>query len=171
MVDFWRKVIEGRVLYVVPDSGEDEEVRDLEMTQVSNIGSYVGVPLQFSDGRLFGLVCCMSYSPRPELHERDAGFMYVIALLMAEHIEREELEAKNRELEIKATGAGALLVALGAHDGYTDDHSQAVVGLSMVVARRTRRSEEEFGDIEQAALLHESGRSRCPTSCCTRRDR
>jgi HD-GYP domain-containing protein (c-di-GMP phosphodiesterase class II) len=85
--------------------------------------------------------------------------MYVIALLMAEHIEREELEAKNRELEIKATGAGALLAALGAHDGYTDDHSQAVVGLSMVVARRTRRSEEEFGDSSK------------PRSCTSREDR
>ncbi len=170
MVDFWRKVIEGRVPYVVPDSAEDEEVRDLEMTQVSNIGSYVGVPLPLSDGRLVGTVCCMSHSPRPELRERDAGFMCVIARLIAEHIEREELEAKNRELEIKATGAGALVAALGARDSYTDDHSQAVVELSMVVARRIGRSEEEVADIEQAALLRESGRSRCPTPCCKRRD-
>ncbi len=154
----------------MPDSGEDEEVRDLEMTQVSNIGSYVGVPLQFSDGRLFGTVCCMSHSPRRELRERYAGFMCIIARLLAEHIEREELEAKNRELEIKATGAGALLAAFRARDSYTDDHSQAVVELSMVVARRMGRSEEEVADIEQAALLHESGRSRCPTPCCTRRD-
>jgi GAF domain-containing protein len=139
----------------VPDSGEDEEARDLEMTQISNIGSYVGVPLQFSDGRLFGIVRCMRHSPCPELRERDAGFLCVIARLIAEHIEREELEAKNRELEIKATGAGALLAALGAHDGYTDDRSQAVVELSMGVARRMGRSEEEVADIEQAALLHE----------------
>lgn len=53
------------------------------MTRVSNIGSYVGVPLQFSDGRLFGTVCCMSHSSHPELRERDAGFMGVIARLIA----------------------------------------------------------------------------------------
>jgi GAF domain-containing protein len=120
---FCRKVIEGRVPYVVPDSGEDEEVKNLEMTQVTNIGSYVGFPLQFSGGRLVGTVCCMSHSLHPELRERDAGFMNVIARLIAEHIEREQLEAKNRELEIKATGAVALLAALGARDGYTGDHS------------------------------------------------
>ncbi len=100
---FCRRVIEGRVPHVVPGVGEDEEVRDLEMTRVSNIGSYVGVPLQFSDGRLFGTVCCMSHSSHPELRERDARFMGVIARLIAEYIEREELEARNRELEIKAT--------------------------------------------------------------------
>jgi GAF domain-containing protein len=111
---FCQRVIEGRVPYAVPDVSEDAEVRDLEMTHVSNIGSYVGVPLQFSDGRLFGTVCCMSHSTHPELRERDVGFMGVVAHLIAEHIEREELEAKNRELEIKATGVGAPLAAIEA---------------------------------------------------------
>ena len=40
--------------------------------------------------------------------------MSVIARLIAEHIEREELEAKKRELEIKATGVDALLTAIEA---------------------------------------------------------
>jgi HD-GYP domain-containing protein (c-di-GMP phosphodiesterase class II) len=155
---FCRRVIEGRVPHVVPDVGEDAEVRDLEMTRVSNIGSYVGVPLQFSDGRLFGTVCCMSHSPHPELRERDAGFMGVIARLIAEHIEREELEAKNRELEIKATGVGALLAALEARDGYTGNHSQAVVRLSVAVAHRMGLSEKDVTEIEQAALLHDVGK-------------
>ena len=114
---FCRRVIEGRIPYVVSDVSEDKDVRELEMTRVSKIGSYVGVPLQFSDGRLFGTVCCMSRSPSPELRERDAGFMGVIARLIAEHIEREELEAKNRELKLKATGVGALLAAIEARDG------------------------------------------------------
>jgi hypothetical protein len=36
----------------------------------------------------------MGHSPHPELRERDAGFMCVIARLIAEHIEREELETR-----------------------------------------------------------------------------
>ncbi len=44
---FCRKVIEGRIPYVVPNVGEDEEVRELEMTRVSNIGSYVGYRCSF----------------------------------------------------------------------------------------------------------------------------
>jgi response regulator RpfG family c-di-GMP phosphodiesterase len=160
----WR-VIEGRIPYVVPDVREDEEVRNLEMTRVSDIGSYVGVPLQFSDGRLFGTVCCMSHLPSLALRNRDAAFMGVIARLIAEHIEREELEAKKRELEVKATGVDALLAAIEARDGYTVTHSRAaVVGLSVAVARRLGLLEDEVYNVEQAALLHDVGKIGVPDS-------
>ena len=89
--------------------------------------------------------------------------MGVIARLIAEQIEREELEAKNRELKIKVTGIGALLAALDARDGYTGEHSQAVVELSAAVARRLGVPEEEVDEIEQAALFTMSARSEFPT--------
>ena len=161
---FCRRVIEGRIPNVVPDANEDEEVRDLGMTRVSDIGSYVGVPLRFSDGRVYGTVCCMSHSPDPELRERDVGFMAVLARFITEQLEREELESKNRRLEVKATGAGALLAALEARDGYTGEHSQAVVDLSVAVARRLGLSHEEISDTEQAALLHDVGKIGVPDS-------
>ena len=106
----------------------------------------------------------MSHAPSLELRERDAGFMGVITRLIAEQIEREELEAKNRELKIKATGIGALLAALEARDGYTGEHSQAVVELSAAVARRLGVPEEEVDEIEQAALLHDVGKIGVPDS-------
>ena len=161
---FCRRVIEGRIPYVVPDVSQDEEIRNLGMTRVSDIGSYVGVPLQFSDGRLFGTVCCMSHLPSSELRKRDAGFMGVIARLIAEHIEREELEAKKRELEVKATGVDALLAAIEARDGYTVAHSRAVVGMSVAVARRLGLPEDEVSDVEQAAILHDVGKIGVPDS-------
>ena len=155
---FCRRVIEGRIPSVVQDVGEDEEVRNLGVTRESRIGSYVGVPLQLSDGRLFGTLCCMSHSPDPSLRERDVEFMNVLARLISDHIEREESESERRRLEIRATGVGALLVALEARDGYTGEHSQAVVELSMAVARRMGLSEEEVADVERAALLHDVGK-------------
>ena len=161
---FCRRVIEGRIPNVVPDADEDEEVRDLGMTRASNIGSYVGVPLRFSDGRIYGTVCCMSHSPEPELRERDVGFVGVLARFIAEQLERNEMESKNRLLEVKATGAGALLAALEARDGYTGEHSQAVVDLSVAVARRLGLSEEEVAEVEQAALLHDVGKIGVPDS-------
>jgi response regulator RpfG family c-di-GMP phosphodiesterase len=156
---------------VVPDVGEDEQVRDLEMTRDSNVGSYLGVPLQFSDGRLFGTVCCMSHSPHPELREHDARFMGIIARLIAEHTEREELAAKNRELEIKATGIGTLLAAIEARDGYTGNHSQAVVELSMVLARRMGFRRKRSPPSSKPHSCTTSGRLGCPTRSCTSRDR
>jgi HD-GYP domain-containing protein (c-di-GMP phosphodiesterase class II) len=161
---FCRRVIEGRIPSVVIDVGEDVEVRDLGVTRVANIGSYVGVPLEFSDGRVYGTLCCMSHSPEPRLRERDAEFMNVLARFIAEHLEREEAESERQRLAIKATGVGALLAALEARDGYTGEHSKGVVDLSMRVARRLGLSEKEVADVEQAALLHDVGKIGIPDS-------
>jgi response regulator RpfG family c-di-GMP phosphodiesterase len=161
---FCRRVIEGRIPSVVPDVSEDEEVRDLGVTRVANIGSYVGVPLEFANGRVYGTLCCMSHSPEPKLRERDAEFMNVLARFIAEHLEREEAEAEKQKLAIKATGVGALLAALEARDGYTGDHSKGVVDLSVKVARRHGLSEKEVADVEQAALLHDVGKIGIPDS-------
>ena len=42
--------------------------------------------MQFSDGCLFGTVCCMSDSPPSELRERDSGYTGVNSRPGAEHI-------------------------------------------------------------------------------------
>jgi response regulator RpfG family c-di-GMP phosphodiesterase len=161
---FCRRVIEGRIPSVVTDADADAEVRDLGVRRAADIGSYVGVPVQLSDGRLYGTICCMSHSPDPSLRERDAEFMNVLARFVAEHLEREEAESERRRLAVKATGAGALLAALDARDGYTGEHSKAVVELSVRVARRLGLSEEEVADIEQVALLHDVGKIGVPDS-------
>ena len=161
---FCRRVIEGRIPSVVADAEEDEEVRDLGVRHAADIGSYVGVPLQFSDGRLYGTICCMSHSADPSLRQRDAQFMNVLARFVAEHIEREEAESERRRLAVNAAGASALLTALEARDGYTGNHSEAVVALSVKVARRLGLSEEEVAEIEQTALLHDVGKIGVPDS-------
>ena len=129
---FCKRVVEGTLPNVVPDAG--------------------------SDGRVYGTLCCLSHSPEPGLQERDARFMEVLARLVADQIEREELEAERRRLEVRATGVGALLAALEARDGYTGDHSRAVVEQATAVARRMGLSGEEVDEVEQVALLHDVGK-------------
>jgi HD-GYP domain-containing protein (c-di-GMP phosphodiesterase class II) len=106
----------------------------------------------------------MSHSPDPSLRKRDVEFMNVLARLIADQLEREESESERRQLEIRATGVGALLAALEARDGYTGDHSQSVLELSVAVARRLGLSEEEVADVERAALLHDVGKIGVPDS-------
>jgi two-component system cell cycle response regulator len=84
--------------------------------------------------------------------------MGVLARLVADQIEREELEAERRRLEARATGVGALLAALAARDGYTGDHSEAVVGHAAAVARRMGLPEGQVAYVEQVALLHDIGK-------------
>ena len=155
---FCKRVVEGSLPNVVPDAGSDGRVSGLEVTRKAGIDSYVGQPLRFSDGRVYGTLCCLSHSPEPGLQERDTRFMEVLARLVADQIEREEIEAERRRLEVRATGAGALLAALVARDGYTSEHSRAVVEQAVAVARRMGHIEEEVSDVEQVALLHDTGK-------------
>jgi hypothetical protein len=155
---FCKRVVDGRLPSVVPDARSDGRVSGLEVTREADIGSYVGLPLRFSDGRVYGTLCCLSHSPEPQLQERDARFMEVLARMVADQIEREELEAERRRLEVRVAGVGALLAALVARDGYTGAHSEAVVGHAEAVARRMGLSEEGVAEVEQVALLHDIGK-------------
>lgn len=155
---YCHRLAEGRLPNVIPDARGDERVRDLEVTTASGIGAYVGVPLQFSGGDVYGTLCCLNHDPDPSLRQRDADFVKVLARLVSEQLEREELQERNRRLEIKATGANALAAALEARDGYTGEHARSVVDLSAQVARGLDLSREETEYVEQTALLHDVGK-------------
>lgn len=159
---YCRRLVDGRIPGVIPDAREDERVNRLEITRTADIGSYVGVPLRFSDGKLYGTLCCLSHSPDPSLRERDARFVGVLARMVAEQLEREELEATNRRLAARAAGIEALVAALEARDGYTGEHSRVVVGLSAAVARRLGLPGDKVEEVERVALLHDVGKIGVP---------
>src|SRR5215203_5449982 len=95
---FCRLLLEGRLPSAIPDAKADGRVRFLEITGKAGVGSYVGAPIRFSDGTLYGTFCVLSHSPEPSLAERDAQFVRVLARLVAEQIERERrLLGKARE--------------------------------------------------------------------------
>lgn len=94
---FCRLLVEERLPSVIPDANANELVKPLDVTGKARIGSYVGVPIEFSDGHRYGTFCVLSHSPDPSLNERDAQFMRMLARLVAEHLERE------RQLLHKAT--------------------------------------------------------------------
>ncbi|CAN5806788.1 hypothetical protein BH23ACT11_BH23ACT11_01010 [soil metagenome] len=145
-----RRLADGRIAGVIPDARDDGRVEGLEITSEADIGSYVRAPLRFSDGRVYGTFCGLSHSPDPSLRERDAKFVRVLARLVSEQLEREEMERRTRQLEVRAAGADALVAALEARDGYTGEHSREVVELSAEVARRLGLSEEKVEDVEAA---------------------
>lgn len=89
---YCKRVVGGELPSVVPDAKGDGRVANLDVTRDAGIGSYVGLPLRFSDGRLYGTLCCLSHAPDPHLQERDAKFMEVLTRLLADRLEREELE-------------------------------------------------------------------------------
>ena len=87
---FCQLLIEGRLPSLIPDANADERVKHLDVTGKAGIGSYVGVPIKFSDGHIYGTLCALSHSPDPSLKERDVQFVRVLAQLVAEQLEREQ---------------------------------------------------------------------------------
>ena len=161
-VSYCQRVLDGRIPSAIHDARNDPRVKTLEITGKGSIGAYLGVPLVFSDGRVYGMLCCLSHDAQPSVGERDVKFMRILARMVADQLEREELENEKRKLELEATGVHALLVALEARDGYTGNHSRAVVELSTAIARHFELPERDVGHVEQVALLHDIGKIGIP---------
>lgn len=166
---YCRRSVEGCLPGVVPDTRGDERVKNLDIIREEGIGAYVGVPLWFSDGRLYGTLCALSHSPDPSLRERDMRFMRALGRLVAEQLEYEELEARNCCLAIEAAGLQAFLAAIEVRDSYVGDHSRFVAALAAEVARLMRLPEEEVAAVRQAALLHDVGEVGIPDSILNKR--
>jgi EAL domain-containing protein (putative c-di-GMP-specific phosphodiesterase class I) len=91
---YCQRVMEGRLPNVIPDARRENKVKDLSVTRAAGIGSYIMAPILFSDGRLFGALCGLSHGANATLTERDARFMRVMARIIADQLEREELDAQ-----------------------------------------------------------------------------
>ena len=168
---YCQRLLDGRLDNIVRDARADPLVSQLEITCDAGIGSYIGVPVVLSDGEVYGTFCCLSHEPDPALRARDVRFMQVFARLIADQVRREELEAESRRVETTAVSVHALLAALGARDGYTESHSQAVVELALAIARNLGLSGDELLDVENAALLHDVGKIGVPDAVLHKPDK
>jgi GAF domain-containing protein len=80
------RMLKGEIPNIVPDVSAEPALRNV--TAIRNIGAYIGVPVQLSDGRMHGSLCCASNEPRPGLGEPELRFMHVIAGIVAARLER-----------------------------------------------------------------------------------
>jgi response regulator RpfG family c-di-GMP phosphodiesterase len=155
-------LLDGELDNVVRDSSRDPVVAELPITETSRIGAYIGVPVVLSNGETYGTFCCLSHEPVPELRERDVRFLEVLAQMVADQLEEQERAGELRRMAIAAGSVGALLAALQARDGYTEEHSTAVVELALAVGRHLGLDGAALGDLEYAALLHDIGKIGVP---------
>lgn len=160
---YCQRMVDGRIESVVPDTHDDAELAGLDVTR-AGIGSYVGVPVRLSRGRVWGSLCCVDPSPHAELGQRDVSFLNVLARLLGDQIDRAEVGVVSRRLAVESGGVRALLAALDARDHYTGEHSASVVELSGLVARALDLSEGAVREVQQVASLHDIGKIGIPDS-------
>ena len=139
---FCRLLLEGRLPNAIPDAKADGRVRFLEITGKAGIGAYVGAPIRFSDGTLYGTFCLLSHSPEPSLGERDGHFVRVLARLVAEQIERERhLLSKARE---RTRAHERRMVARELHDRVA--HTMGLVHQSLQLYEAYRERDPEAAE-------------------------
>ena len=83
---YCRRMIEGTAPNVVPDTAQEPRMQDLAVTET--IGSYLGVPVCLSDGRIYGAVCCASQDPDERLTSAAEARMRTLAEGLATLVER-----------------------------------------------------------------------------------
>ena len=82
---YCRRVIEGTAPSVVPDSAREPRMHDLPVADA--LGSYLGVPVRLSDGRIYGTVCCASQDPDEALTQAAEARIRTLAEGLATLIE------------------------------------------------------------------------------------
>jgi diguanylate cyclase (GGDEF)-like protein len=154
------RMLGGAIGNVVADVAATPGASDA--TGSPGIGAYVGVPLRLHDGTVYGSLCCVSADPAPDLRERDARLLEVLARLIADQVDRERAQRRSLRAEGAAAAGQALLAALKARERYTAEHSEAVVELSTAVAQELGMPEDEVVQVAQVALLHDVGKLGVP---------
>jgi GAF domain-containing protein len=133
-MSYCQRVIDGEMPPLVPDVDADPAARQVAAIGIARFGAFASVPLTLSDGSRYGTLCCGSPERQPHWRERDLRFMHVIARILADQIDREMLLRDRSRAEVQATAVSALISAVDARDGYTAEHSRAVVEHSVATA-------------------------------------
>lgn len=104
---YCKRVVEGRLPELIPDTRNLPAAMAVPETQGVPIGAHLSVPIRLSDGRVFGTFCCFSFAADPSLGERDLKMMHVLADLLADQIDR-DLEQQRSHEERKGRVSNAL---------------------------------------------------------------
>src|SRR5947209_5266269 len=111
---YCHRMLEGRLPNLMRDLREYPEAMELELTRLARVGAFCTVPLVLSDGRVYGTLCCASHEAQPDLDPQRLEFIFVLARIVADQIERELAEEERRRDQIASAGVQALLAAVEA---------------------------------------------------------
>lgn len=98
---FCQAILDGRLPAVIGDVSQYPEAKALPAAKFPRIRSYVSVPVQLSDGSLYGTFCVAGLRADRELQERDRALMEVLARAAALIVEPGIVEERRRD-EVEA---------------------------------------------------------------------
>jgi diguanylate cyclase (GGDEF)-like protein/PAS domain S-box-containing protein len=84
---YCQRVVDGRLPELILDAFDYPAAMELPATRLLPVRGHLSVPITLPDGRVYGTLCCFSYTPDTTLNARDLNLMRVFADLAARHIE------------------------------------------------------------------------------------
>ena len=89
----------------VPDLTADPRTAGMRVTTQMGLGAYVGVPVRFVDGDVYGTLCCLNRDPSPGLDAKDVKFLELLADVAGEELHRERVAIEQRRERRARIGA------------------------------------------------------------------
>lgn len=94
---YCQKICNHELPSIIPDTKKHPVTRRMAVTEALNIGSYIGVPIKFSDNRIYGTLCCFSSKPDDSLSHKDLSILTLFARFAARNIESEVVQLEQQE--------------------------------------------------------------------------
>ncbi|RYZ10518.1 MAG: EAL domain-containing protein [Comamonadaceae bacterium] len=92
-----KAMLDDRIAAAIQDTALDPHASRLPETRDLRIGCYLGVPIRFADGELWGTFSCFSARPDRTLNHRDAETLRVFAEFVAATLESQRGEMASRQ--------------------------------------------------------------------------
>ena len=150
------RIVEGRAPELMRNAQLEPSVADLAATRELGIGAHVSVPIRFSDGRLYGTLCCFSCAPADTLTGRDVDMLHIMAGLIADQLETEDLRSAARDQAVSTIREvmrnGALRTVFQPIVRLTDRSVVSVEALSRFDADPVRPPDQWFAAAWTAGL-------------------
>ncbi|MBD0320700.1 MAG: GAF domain-containing protein, partial [Gemmatimonadetes bacterium] len=83
---FCMRILSGELPGVIPDTSANPITAALPVTEQLGIGSYVGTPVRLPDGRVYGMLCCISRGRHADLREHQVRLMESLAASLGEEL-------------------------------------------------------------------------------------
>lgn len=153
---YCRHILAGRLPELIPDTSANSFATALPITAQVPIGAHVSVPIRRGDGEVYGMFCCLSATPKPELNARDLHIVRAFADMVAEEVQRqhsanEALERKSA-LVRQAFEPGAFSIHLQPICALASGQPLGFEALSRFALQPTRKPDAWFADAADCGL-------------------
>jgi EAL domain-containing protein (putative c-di-GMP-specific phosphodiesterase class I) len=98
---YCQRVLDGRMPELIQDTAKHPEARKLRITSHLRIGTYLGVPIRFSDGTVYGTFCCFSMQAKDELNSNHLETVRLFANFVGKVMERNALAHMRHETKAR----------------------------------------------------------------------